>query len=113
MIKGQMVEIGGKSAYENWIESQNIPIIKEFYIEDLRRVELAPWAWKGGRGAYLNLIGTGDINDAYLCELTPGENLRPQRPLFEELIFVLQGRGATSVWNHPDRKVRFEWQAVS
>lgn len=113
MIKGQTVEIGGKSAYEKWTGAQGIPILREFYIEDLRTIELAPWDWKGARGAYLNLIGTGDINDAYLCEIQPGKNVKPQRLLFEELIFVLEGNGSTVIWNDEKRKIAFEWQAGS
>ncbi len=50
MIKGQKVEIGGKTAYEKWSEAQGLPIIKEFYIEDLRKVDLKPWAWGRARG---------------------------------------------------------------
>ncbi len=113
MIKGQKIEIGGKTPYQKWIEAQAIPIIRDFYIEDLRALELAPWRWKGGRGAYLNLIGTGDANDAYVCEIPPGEKLHPQRLLFEEMIYVVQGSGATSVWNDEKSKVTFEWQEGS
>src|SRR5438094_447961 len=65
MSKGQKIEIGGKTPYQKWIEAQGIPVIRDFYIEDLRKVELAPWKWKGGQGAYLNLIGTGDIDDRF------------------------------------------------
>jgi quercetin dioxygenase-like cupin family protein len=113
MIKGQKVELRGKSAYHQWIESQGIPILRDFYIEDLRKTELAPWAWKGARGAYLNLIGTGDVNDGYLLEIAPGKTIAPQRLLFEEIIFVLDGSGSTSVWNDENKKVTFEWQAGS
>lgn len=113
MIKGQKVEIGGKTPYQKWVDSHGIPIIRDFYIEDLRKVELAPWDWKGTPGAYLNLIGTGDVNDAYVCEIAPGKSMKPQRLLFEEMIYVVEGSGATSVWNDEARKVTFEWQAGS
>src|SRR5581483_3295420 len=85
------------------------PVIRDFYIEDLRTLELQPWAWKGGRGAYLNLIGTGDANDSYVCEIAPGMGLNPQRLLFEEMIYVVEGTGATSVWNDEAHKITFEW----
>ncbi len=113
MIKGQKIEIGGKTAYQKWVESQQIPIIREFYIEDLKKVELAPWDWKGVRGAYLNLIGTGESNDGYLCEIPPAKNVKPQRLLFEEMIFVVEGSGATVIWNDENKKITFEWQAGS
>ena len=113
MIEGHKIEHRGKTAYHKWVEAQGIPIIREFYIEDLRKVELAPWAWKGGRGAILNLIGTGDINDAYISEIPPGSSLKPQRLLFEEMIYVVEGHGSTSVWNDENKKVTFEWQPGS
>jgi hypothetical protein len=113
VLKGQKVEIGGKNHYQKWVESQGVPIIRDFYIEDLRTVALAPWDFKGARGAYLNLIGTGDANDAYLCEMAGGQSTKPQRLLFEEQIFVVAGNGATSVWNDENKKITFEWQAGS
>ena len=45
MLKGEKIEIGGKTPYQKWIEGQGVPIIRTFYIEDLRKVELAPWDW--------------------------------------------------------------------
>ncbi len=113
MLKGQKVEVGGRTPYQKWVESHGIPVIRDFYIEDLRKVELAPWAWKGASGAYLNLIGTGDVNDGYLCEMAPGKSTVPQRMIFEEMIYVVEGHGATSVWNDEKRKITFEWQAGS
>jgi quercetin dioxygenase-like cupin family protein len=113
MIDGQKIDPDGKTPYQQWIEGQGIPIIREFYLEDLRKVELAPWDWKGGRGAFLNLIGTGDINDGYLSEIPAGGNLKPQRLLFEEMIYVLEGQGSTSLWNDEKKKITFEWQAGS
>src|SRR5581483_3229122 len=113
MKPGQKFELGGKTAYQQWVESQGVPVIRDFYIADLRKVELAPWPWKGGRGAIMNLIGTGDINDSYLVEIPPSGSLKPQRLLFEETYFVVAGSGSTSVWNDEKKKVTFEWQAGS
>ncbi|HLH94141.1 MAG TPA: hypothetical protein VKW08_03395 [Xanthobacteraceae bacterium] len=113
MIKGQTVEISDQTPYQRWIASQGIPVIRDFYIEDLRKVVLAPWDWKGGSGAYLNLIGTGDSNDAYIAEIPPGGSLKAQRVLFEEQIFVIEGNGASTIWNDENKKVTFEWQEGS
>lgn len=113
MLEGRTAELGGKTPYQKWTESQGVPILKEFYVKDLAAVELEPWEWRGGLGAYLNLIGTGESNDSYICEIPPGESLRPQRYLFEEMIYVVRGRGATSVWNEEGKKSTFEWQTGS
>jgi quercetin dioxygenase-like cupin family protein len=113
VIKGQKIEIGGTSPYHKWIEAQGLPIIRDFYIEDLSTVDVAPWDWKGARGAYLNLIGTGNANDAYILEIPPGQSTKPQRLLFEEMVFVVDGNGATSIWNDENKKINFEWQRGS
>jgi oxalate decarboxylase/phosphoglucose isomerase-like protein (cupin superfamily) len=98
-----------KPLFDQWAEAQNIPILTEFYIKDLRDVPLKPWAERGGNGAILNLIGCGDINDAYLAEIPGGQSLKPQRFMFEEVIYVIDGHGSTSVWNDENKKVTFEW----
>jgi quercetin dioxygenase-like cupin family protein len=113
MITGKEAEIGGETAYQKWVQSEGIPILRDFYIKDIREVRLEPWKRKGGLGAYLNLIGTEESNDAYICEIPPGGSLKPQRHLFEEMIYVVQGRGATAVWLEGGKKQTFEWQAGS
>ncbi|MBI4524037.1 MAG: ethanolamine ammonia lyase-activating protein [Deltaproteobacteria bacterium] len=99
--------------YVNWQKAQNIPIHGGFFIEDLSEVELAPWDWKGGLGAFVNLEGTGGSNDGYVCEIPPGRHLKPQKHLYEEMVFILDGRGATSVWQSNGRKHTFEWHPGS
>lgn len=113
MIGGKEANVSEKSTYQRWLESEGLPVIREYYIQDIRKVPLQPWARKGGRGAYLNLIGTGEANDAYICEIPPGKSLKPQRHLFEEMVFVVEGRGATSVWTDGGKKQTFEWHAGS
>ena len=36
-----------KDAYNRWIESQEIPIHRGYYIDDVRTVEVAPWEERG------------------------------------------------------------------
>lgn len=101
------------SFYEEWVAHEGLPVIKDYYLPDIRTVEIFPWPRKGGKGLFLNLIGTEDSNDAYICEIPPGGKLEPQRHLYEEMIYVLAGRGATSVWLENGQKQTFEWQAGS
>ena len=35
MIKGQKIELKVNS-YQRWVQAQNIPVIKEYYIQDLK-----------------------------------------------------------------------------
>ena len=62
-------------------------------------MELKPWPRRGGKGVFLNHDASRTSNDCYVCEIPPGKELAPQRQLFEEMIYVLDGRGSTAVWN--------------
>jgi oxalate decarboxylase/phosphoglucose isomerase-like protein (cupin superfamily) len=95
--------------YKNWQEAQKIPIINGFFVEDIKTVEVAPWDLKGGLGAFIVLEGTGGVNDAYVCEIPPGGKLKPQKHLYEEMVYVPKGHGATTVWQKDGKKHTFEW----
>jgi quercetin dioxygenase-like cupin family protein len=101
------------NAYEAFKRQEGIPIVRGFAVEDLRTVEVQPWARKGGRGAYISLDGNGGINDAYVLEIPPGQTTHPGRQLYEEMVYVLEGNGSTQVWYDENRKVSFEWKAGS
>ena len=65
------------------------------------------------RGAYVHVKGRGDFVNAYVCELPPGGRTDPQRHLFEEVVYVLAGRGSTTIETAGGRRHGFEWQAGS
>jgi oxalate decarboxylase/phosphoglucose isomerase-like protein (cupin superfamily) len=100
-------------SYEGWQAAQKVPVHRGFFVEDLNTAEVAPWESKGGIGAFVNLEGTGGTNDGYICEIPPGKHLNPQRHLYEEMVYVLQGHGATSVWQKNGKKHTFEWHPGS
>ncbi len=97
--------------YTRWVASEGLDIIDAMHVANLHTVHLKPWARRGGKGVYLNHDASRTSNDCYVCEIAPGGELAPQRQLFEEMIYILDGRGSTSVWNEAGRKVSFEWQA--
>src|SRR5207253_10237233 len=108
-IKRAGNELGAKTTYQLFLEREGVPAVRAFHIEDICETELYPWSRIGGRGVYLNLEGTEGVDDCYICEIGPGKSLEPQRHMFEELIFVVSGRGATTVWRDGGRKQTFEW----
>jgi quercetin dioxygenase-like cupin family protein len=101
------------SAYLQFIAREGIPNITGFAIDDLRSVEVKPWARLECLGTYINLDGTGGTNDAYVAEIEPGKSMAPERHLFEEDIYVLEGRGATLVGDDPNSRASFEWHSGS
>ena len=101
------------SPYTRWVRNDGLDIISAHYIANLHTVELKPWARRGGRGVYINHEASRTSNDCYVCEIPPGGKLAPQRQLFEEMIYVLDGRGSTTVWNTAGQRITFEWNKGS
>ncbi|MFC1905339.1 cupin domain-containing protein [Chloroflexota bacterium] len=99
--------------YRKWLDKEGMPVITGHGIADVTAVSLKPWPRKGGRGAYINLVGCERITDAYICEMPPGQSPLPQRHLYEELIYILSGNGTTTVWVNGRDKQSFEWQEGS
>jgi len=64
-----------RSSYRSWVASEGIPLIEGFFLEDIRKVPLEPWARTGGLACRICLAGTGETNDAYVCEILPGKAL--------------------------------------
>jgi oxalate decarboxylase/phosphoglucose isomerase-like protein (cupin superfamily) len=100
-----------ETPYTRWVRSEGLDIISSFYVPDLHTVDLKPWARRGGRGVFLNHDASRTSNDCYVCEIPAGRQLEPQRQLFEEMVYVLDGRGSTTVWNDAGKKITFEWKA--
>jgi quercetin dioxygenase-like cupin family protein/oxalate decarboxylase/phosphoglucose isomerase-like protein (cupin superfamily) len=97
------------NAYAKYQEAEGVPVYRGFAVDDLRTLELASWARKGALGAFVNLDGTGGTNDAYVLEIAPRGQTNVQRHIYEEMVYVLEGNGSTSVWYDETRKVTFEW----
>jgi quercetin dioxygenase-like cupin family protein len=100
----------GPTPYEEFLEKEGVPVIRGYFIEDLKTMKLEPWKRMGARGCYLNM-GDQQETDAYLCEIAPASQTIPQRHVFESLVYIANGRGATSVWHDQKSKQTFEWTA--
>jgi len=98
--------------YREWIDGEGVPVHEDFGF-DLLSLEVAPWARLGARGAYALVKGRGDFVDVQLIELAPGGATAPQRHLYETVVYVLSGRGSTSVDVAEDDRRTFEWGSSS
>jgi len=79
--------------YPEFQREEGIPVYTGFHFDDLKTIEVKPWARMGGLGAFVNLLGEETLGGNYLCEIPPGETLKPQRHMYEELVYVVSGRG--------------------
>jgi hypothetical protein len=84
-----------RTGYHQWMKNEGIPIVVGHGIEDVRRIKLAPWRRSGGLGAFVHLHGMEGITGMYVAEIPPGDALQPERHVYEELICILEGVGAT------------------
>ncbi len=99
--------------YDRWVSSQGIDVVRGYFVEDAYSMPLKWWEKVGGYGVFINLKGTGYMDNAFVCSIPPGGNLKPQKHLFEEMVYVLDGKGATTVWQENGPKQSFEWQKGS
>lgn len=98
-----------KTAYFKWMARQDIPVIDGYGIEDVRDIPTSPWARTGGNAAFVNLYGMEGVTGMYIGEIPAGGALEPERHFYEEVICILEGQGATEIWQDGGRKQMFEW----
>ena len=105
--------MGQKSPWMKWIEAQGVPIVTGVSLYDMYATPLAEWGETGCKASIIN-FETGELCDAYILEIPPGGQIKPIHHVFHKAVFVLEGRGATSVWNVGSKKKQtFEWQKGS
>ena len=102
-----------QTPYEGWIESLGLPVHKGYYIEDPRKLELGWWKERQCAAAFLSLTGQEGVTGAYVTEIAPGKTLPPFRMALDEVIYVLEGKGLTTVELEDGSKKTFEWEKRS
>ena len=105
----------GTTAFEQWVDHEGVPMVRDFMVPDLSSIKVEPWERMGAHGCWVVLGAPEDQLSmaSYVCEIAPGASTRAQRHLYEEIIFVLCGAGATSVWNENEKPLTFEWKRGS
>ncbi|HZT06412.1 MAG TPA: hypothetical protein VFC51_05235 [Chloroflexota bacterium] len=102
--------------YYQWMQGEGIPIhFAAAGVPDVTTLERRPWQRTGkGLGAFIELIGTFQAERGmFVCEIPPGESLDVQHHLYEQFTLILQGQGATEIWQKNGPKRTFEWSKGS
>ncbi len=100
-----------ESAYTKWVRAEGVPLYTGAYVGDLTTAEVAPWPRIGQRGAIVSLASQQQT-DGWLMEIAPGGATEPIHHLFEVSYYVLQGHGATTIWQPgSSTKQTVEWAA--
>jgi quercetin dioxygenase-like cupin family protein len=99
--------------YDSFMEAEGIPVYRNIGVRSVLDLPLAPWKRLGGRGSYIQLLGTEGLWGQYVVEIPPRGALNVERHLYEKVVFVVEGRGSTDVWRGGHPKQTFEWQKGS
>src|SRR5947207_578407 len=104
----------GGFTYDKWMEAQGIPIHRGCFVDDLRTAQLGRWDARGCDAAFIQLMGQEGVSEGRIQEIRPGASLPPLKLAVDELVYVLEGRGLTTVWpSESAAKTTFEWQTRS
>ncbi len=98
--------------YYQWMLGEGVPVHLDVAgLPDITALERKPWPRTGkGLGAFLELVGTFQAERGmFVCEIPPGESLDVQHHLYEQFTLILQGQGATEIWQKDGPKRTFEW----
>jgi mannose-6-phosphate isomerase-like protein (cupin superfamily) len=111
--KEGLKEYRKQDAYEDWLKQEGVKVHEEFYFPSVATIELGPWERKGGRGAVVHIANRHMPNDCHVVEIKPGGKSEPEHHMYELTIYIVSGRGATTIWQDPKQKNTFEWHAGS
>ncbi|MEA2993132.1 MAG: hypothetical protein QOD40_2052 [Alphaproteobacteria bacterium] len=98
----------GIDPYLDWIKNEGLPVTEDYGI-DLFSVKTGDWPRYGVKGAAVHLMGRGDFSNMFLFELPPGKSTIPQRHIYEDVFYVLEGTGSTQIEFADGQKRSFEW----
>src|SRR5437762_11903073 len=94
--------------YRIWRDKEDVAKIGGIYLPDINTVEVSDWPRFGVKGALCYMDGDNE-NDEHIIEIPPGKSTNPIHHLYDEAVYVAQGRGTASVWYDEKKKRTFEW----
>ncbi len=97
-------------AYADWRNREQAYKTGGVYIRDMFSLEVGPWPRKGDgvKGALVYMDGEDHL-DTHVVELPPGGVTTPEKHLYTEATYVLEGRGSATVWYDGGEKQTFEF----
>ena len=101
-----------KSSYQQFVQREGVPLYQGSALEDLATLPLKDWARRGGKAAYTRL-GDDEHYSLQIVEIAPKGELKPEHHLYDSVMFVMSGRGATTIWQEGEPKHTVEWEEGS
>ena len=98
----------GGSHYQNFVKKESAPLYEGSFLDDLATVPLADWERRGGKVAYTRLAGQEKVS-LQIVEIPPKSQLKPEHHMYEAVMYVMKGTGATVIWQEGEPKQTIEW----
>jgi len=100
--------------HQEFLAREGIPVYERWGFEDVQTLALGAWPRLGGSGAYIRLYGHEGLVGAWVLELAPGERTKPERHIFDEIVYVLAGTGESQLWQgDAGERTPVRWQTGS
>jgi len=96
------------SHYRRFVRNEGVPLYEGSALENLATVPLKDWERRGGRAAYTRL-GDQEIVNLQIIEIPAKGELKPERHMYEAVMYVMSGTGATTIWQEGESKQTIEW----
>src|SRR5437879_9156873 len=80
-----------ETPYTRWVKAEGLDIIPAPYVRNLRRVDVKPWARRGGNAVFVNHDPSRVSNASYVMQTPPGKTLDPHRQLSAERSLLPEG----------------------
>jgi mannose-6-phosphate isomerase-like protein (cupin superfamily) len=107
---GQTHYVVPETPYDEFVRTEGLPVYRGMGVHDVKELDLGPWARNGGNGAFLRLDGIEDAQGLQVLEVPARAVLEVERHLYEKIVLVVEGEGATEIWDRPGGRSRiFEW----
>jgi len=100
------------SAYQDFVRSEGVPLYEGSFLDNLITLELGDWERRGGKAAYTRL-GDQEVNSLQIVEIPPGGQLKPEHHMYDAVMYVLSGRGASTLWQEGEQPHSVEWKEGS
>jgi hypothetical protein len=113
MLKPTETHVGipwdSRTPYERWVEDDlKLTLHRGYFTGPLGESDLRPWAERGLNAAFWDITGAESLAGMYVAEIPPARSSERTRQLYDEVIYVIAGRGSTTVTT-PQGPISFEW----
>ncbi|MBI4525195.1 MAG: cupin domain-containing protein [Deltaproteobacteria bacterium] len=101
-----------RSSYEEFVQQEGVPLYEGSALEDLATLELGDWERRGGKAAYTRM-GEQENYSLQIVEIPPKGELKPEHHVYDAVMYVMKGRGATAIWQEGEPRQTVEWEEGS